>query len=195
MSCTACDYAAPLAWEGRPCPRCGLKLQTRKADSLVRTAALSIAALLLYLPANLYPMTASDRFGQDTHHRIIDGLRELFDAGLWPLGVIIFFTSIAIPLLKLVAMGWLIQSVLRRSRRRLKSKTLAYRLIDELGRWSNVDVFTLVVFVPLIQFDGLASARPELGGTAFSLVVFLTMCASRCFDPRLMWDAADTVKP
>jgi paraquat-inducible protein A len=191
ISCTACDYAAPRAWEGRPCPRCGLVLRTRKVDALVRTAALSAAALLLYFPANIFPMTGSVQLGHDTHHRIVDGLRELIDAGLWPLAIIVFCTSIAIPLLKLVAMGWFVQSVLSRSTRHLKLKTHLYRIVDELGRWSNVDVFTLVVFVPLIQFDGLATARPELGGTAFTLVVFLTMCASLAFDPRLMWDAAE----
>ncbi|WP_268760609.1 paraquat-inducible protein A [Caballeronia cordobensis] len=30
---------------------------------------------------------------------------------------------------------------------------------------------------------------PRPGATAFALVVFLTMAASRCFDPRMMWDA------
>jgi paraquat-inducible protein A len=191
LSCTACDYVMPLSSEGQPCPRCALTLRTRKPDAVVRAAALSLAALLLYLPANIYPMTSAFEVGQDTHHRIIDGVRELFQAGLWPLGIIIFCTSIAIPGFKLVGMGWFVSSVLTRSRRHLKLKTFIYKLIDELGRWSNVDVFTLVVFVPLIQFDGLASARPEQGGTAFSLVVTLTLAASRCFDARLMWDAAE----
>jgi paraquat-inducible protein A len=191
LSCTACDYVAPLSWEGRPCPRCALTLRARKTDAVVRAAALSLAALMLYIPANLYPMTSATEAGGDTHHRIVDGVRELFQAGLWPLAIIIFCTSIAIPLLKLLGMGWFIASVLRRSRRHLKLKTAIYKLIDELGRWSNVDIFTLVVFVPLIQFDGLASARPEPGGTAFTLVVTLTLAASRLFDPRLMWDVAE----
>jgi len=46
--------------------------------------------------------------------------------------------------------------------------------------------------VPLIRFDGLASAHTQPGATAFALVVFCTMAASRCFDSRLMWDAAET---
>jgi paraquat-inducible protein A len=191
LACTACDYVMPLSCEGQPCPRCALTLRARKTDAVVRAAALSLAALLLYIPANLYPMTSAFEAGSDTHHRIIDGVRELYQAGLWPLAVIIFCTSIVIPGLKLVGMGWFLASVHFRSRRHLKLKTALYKLIDELGRWSNVDVFTLVVFVPLIQFDGLASARAEPGGTAFTLVLTLTLAASRLFDPRLMWDAAE----
>lgn len=195
ISCTACDYAAPRDWEGRPCPRCALILRTRKTDAVVRASALSLAALALYLPANLYPMTSALELGNDTHHRIIDGVRELYQAGLWPLAVLIFCTSIAIPLAKLFAMGWFVLSIRRRSRRHLRLKTAVYKLVDELGRWSNMDVFTIVVFVPLIHFNELAAARPEPGGTAFSLVVFLTMAASRFFDPRLMWDAAEQAAP
>ena len=57
-----------------------------------------------------------------------------------------------------------------------------------MGRWSNVDVFTIAVFAPLMQFGALASARAAPGATAFILVVTLTMIASRTFDPRMLWD-------
>jgi len=190
LSCTACDLIAPVEHEGRPCPRCGLKLRKRKPDALSRATALSVAGFVLAFPANLYPMTTSVELGHDISHRIFDGVTELFKAGLWPLGILIFCTSIAIPFVKLAGMGWFVVSVLRRSNRHLRAKTFLYRLIDELGRWSNVDVFTIAAFVPLIQFDGLASSRAADGATAFALVVVLTMAASRAFDPRLMWDAA-----
>jgi paraquat-inducible protein A len=190
LSCTACDLVAPVEHAGRPCPRCALKLRKRKPDALARAMALSVAAFVLAFPANLYPMTISHQLGHDVSHRIIDGVSELFEAGLWPLGILIFGTSIAIPFMKLAGMAWFVASVLRRSDRHLRTKTFLYRLIDELGRWSNVDVFTIAAFVPLIRFDGLADARPADGATAFALVVILTMAASRAFDPRLMWDAA-----
>jgi paraquat-inducible protein A len=190
LSCTACDLIAPVEQEGHPCPRCALKLRKRKPDALARASALSVAGFVLAFPANLYPMTTSVELGHDVSHRIFDGVSELFDAGLWPLGILIFCTSIAIPFMKLAGMGWFVVSVLRRSHRHLRTKTFLYRLIDEIGRWSNVDVVTIAAFVPLIQFDGLASARAADGATAFALVVMLTMAASRFFDPRLMWDAA-----
>ncbi len=189
LSCTACDLIVPIALEGHPCPRCGLRLRTRKKDAVVRATALSLAALPLTVPANVYPMTISTQMGQDVAARIIDGVGDLFKVGLWPLGVLVFCTSIVIPVAKIAGMAWFIASVMRRSRRHLRVKAHLYRWIDELGRWSNVDVFTIAAFVPLIRFGDLASARPAPGATAFALVVFLTMMASRAFDPRLMWDA------
>lgn len=195
ISCTACDLVLPRQAEGRRCPRCRLTLRARKPDAVLRAGALTLAALALYLPANLFPMTSSIQLGAQHTRRVVDGVSELFQAGLWPLGLLIFGASITIPLLKLLGMGWFIYSVRFRSNRHLVLKTGLHRLIDELGRWSNIDVFTLVIFVPLIQFGGLASARPEPGALAFTLVVFLTMCASRVFDPRLMWDAAAAREP
>ncbi|HEY3786036.1 MAG TPA: paraquat-inducible protein A [Steroidobacteraceae bacterium] len=188
ISCTVCDLAFPIEAEGSPCTRCGACLRSRKADSQVRTAALLIAGFALYIPANYFPMSTDVQLGATVPHRIIDGIEELIRAGLWPLAVLIFCTSIAIPLLKLTGLGWLWLSVRMRSPRHRLWRTRLYRGIDEIGRWSNVDVFTIAVFIPALQFGRLASAHASLGAPAFLLVVVLTMLASQVFDPRTIWD-------
>ncbi|MGH8180064.1 MAG: paraquat-inducible protein A [Steroidobacteraceae bacterium] len=191
LACRFCDLVSCAAAEGSPCPRCGLTLSARKPNSMVRTAALVVAGLALFFPANLYPMSVDRQFGVLVPHRIVDGIRELFQAHLWPLGVLIFCTSIAIPLLKLAALSWFLISVWQGSRYRLVLKTRLCRLIDEVGRWSCIDVFTIAVFLPLMQFRGMVSTDAASGATAFLLVVVITMMASHTFDPRLLWDAAD----
>jgi paraquat-inducible protein A len=189
ISCEVCELVLPASAADSRCPRCRLPLAPRKPDAMIRPTALLIAGLALYFPANLYPMSTAMQAGRLVPHRIIDGVRELYQAGLWPLGIIIFCTSIAIPLIKILGLGGLLWSVQRRSSRRLVLKTRFYRFIDEIGRWSNVDVFTIAVFMPLMQFGALASAYAAWGATAFMLVVTLTMAASQTFDPRLLWDA------
>ena len=189
ISCTTCDLVLAAEAERTCCPRCGARLHARKPNASMFTLALVIAGFLLYFPANLYPMSTNEQIGRFESHRIIDGILELYRAGLWPLGILIFCTSIAIPLLKICGLGWLLLSVRRRSAQRLVLKTKLYRLIDEVGRWSNVDVFTIAVFVPLMQFRGLVSAHAAGGAPAFVAVVVLTMIACRLFDPRLLWDS------
>jgi paraquat-inducible protein A len=194
ISCTVCDLAIAARAEHERCPRCGARIYARKPSTYVRTLALVIAGFALYIPANLYPMNTNVQLGEVVKYRIIDGITDLFKAGFWPLGVLIFCTSIAIPLLKLLGLSWFLVSIRRRSTRSLVLKTRLSRLIDEIGRWSNVDVFTLAIFIPMIQFGGLATASAGIGGVAFILVVMLTMVASRIFDPRLLWDAAQAVR-
>ncbi len=188
-ACVACELVLPLEEQGGPCPRCGLRVSSRKPYAVMRTLALVLAGFVLYFPANVLPMSTDLQMGERVTHRIVDGISELFGAGLWPLGVLIFCTSIAIPLFKLAGLSWLMLSIWRGSGKALVLKTATHRIIDEIGRWSCIDVFTIAVFVPLLQFDGLLTSQAAPGAAAFLLVVVLTMFASRAFDPRLMWDA------
>ena len=188
LGCTTCDLVQPLASEGRRCPRCGARLRLRKPDAAAWTAALLVAALTLVLPANIYPMNVSNHLGQQVQYTIMTGIQDLFKAGLYPLGVLIFCTSILTPAVKIFALGWCVLSVWRRSRRHLVAKTRVLRVIAEMGRWSKTDPFAIVFFVPLIHFGPLGSEDAGWGATAFMMMSFLTMAASVTFDPRLMWD-------
>ncbi|MFI4884602.1 MAG: paraquat-inducible protein A [Steroidobacterales bacterium] len=190
LGCTTCDLVQPLSREGRRCPRCGAKLRARKLDAARWTAALLIAALVLIFPANIYPMNISDHLGQQVDYTIMTGVQDLFKAHLYPLGVLIFCTSILFPAAKIFALGWCVLSVWRGSRMRLVTKTKVLRVIAEMGRWSKTDPFAIVFFVPLVHFGSLGSEDAGWGATAFMMMTFLTMVASVTFDPRLMWDVA-----
>ncbi len=190
LSCTACDLVLPVSMEGEHCPRCHARLHTRKPDAMVRTVALLLAALILFFPSNFIPMNISTQLGQHVQYRIFDGVRALFGAGLWPLGIVIFCTSIVIPMAKILVGLWCTWSVWTGSSRHLVLKTKLFRAAAELGRWSQTDPFVIVFFVPLMNFGALASATPSWGAPAFMMMTFLTLLATESFDPRLMWDAA-----
>ena len=80
LSCTACDLIAPIEAEGSACARCGLRLRARKPDAVKRAIGFSLAALVLYAPANIYPMTITTQLGQETPRRIIDGVKDIIKA-------------------------------------------------------------------------------------------------------------------
>jgi paraquat-inducible protein A len=172
------------------CPRCGSSLHVRKPNSLARTWALSIAALVLYLPANIYPVLTFVQFGAGQPSTILGGVEELLDGGMWPLAALVFFASIAVPMLKLLGLGILLISTHRRATTRLRDRTVLYRIVEQVGRWSMIDVFMISILVALVQFGALVSINPGVGAIAFAGVVILTMFAAESFDPRLMWDAA-----
>src|SRR5579862_8271829 len=157
LSCTLCNLVVPLHDEGHPCPRCGNPLRARLPGVRARTLALLLAGLLLYIPANVFPMSITHFMGAQQSYRIIDGVMALFGAGLWPLGILISCTSIGVPVMKLLGLGYCLQSIYRRSSKRLVLKTRIYRLIDETGRWSNIDPFIIAVIVPLMHFHNLVT--------------------------------------
>jgi paraquat-inducible protein A len=195
IGCTTCDLVQPRSAEGCPCPRCGAKLAVRKPHASMRTAALLATAFILLFPANLYPMNINTQLGNQSGYTIFTGIYDLFRTGLWPLGALVFCTSILIPAVKIFAIGWCVLSVWLRSDRHLVAKTEVFRIVAETGRWSKTDPFAIVFFVPLMNFGALGSGSAGWGATAFILMTFVTMIASVTFDPRLMWDAARAAPP
>ncbi len=158
--------------------------------SLEATTALVIAGLVLYIPANVLPVLQIERYGSVQTNTILGGVIELVHYDLWPLAVIVFMASVVVPLAKLFGLAWLLWQTRRRSPRLLQERTRVYRLIDTIGRWSNIDVFMISILGALVQFGALERVRPERGALAFAGVVLITMVAAQCFDPRLMWRAA-----
>jgi len=154
-----------------------------------RAAAFTLAGVILYAPANLFPMATVPVGLEPSSYTVLQGVRDLFAAGLYGLGLLVLCASFAVPLIKLLGMGWLIGSVIGRSRRWLVAKTRLYTVVEEIGRWSMVDPLVIALFVPVIQFNAKLYGRAEPAATAFAGVVVLTMLATRMFDARLLWDA------
>ena len=190
FGCVACDLVVPAQSEGGRCPRCRQRLWRRRPAALSISLALTLGGMAFYPVANLYPLSILQSFAGDSPHRLYSAVEKLAGAHLWFLAGCVFTTSIAIPFVKLVGIVWLVVSVRTRSVRHLVLKTRTFRAIDELGRWSTMDIFTVAVYLPLIQFGQLAHAKIGIGLPALLAVVVLTMLASERFDPRLLWDAA-----
>lgn len=189
MSCVACNMTLPRSFLEKRCPRCWKRLHFRKPNSLHQTAALVIAGYVLYFPAYFYAMSYTLQPNGTKWHSIIQGVRELINAGYWELAVIIVFTSILIPLLKLVGLSWMLMTVHHPSSRFLVFRTRLYHVIHRIGRWSNVDPFIVALMAPLLSFRGIVEVHVGRAALPFILVVTFTMLAARSFDPRLMWDA------
>lgn len=174
----------------RRCPRCGARLEPRRPGSIAVTAAFSIAGFVLYLPANLLPVLTITRLGRSEAYTIIGGVRDLAEAGLWPLALLVLVASIVVPLLKLAGLTWFLVAIRLRSALLLRQRTALHRFVDYLGRWSNIDVFVVAIATALVQFGTISAVEPGPGIASFAAVVVLTMIAAHTFDPRLMWDAA-----
>ena len=190
VTCPACDLVLPVEAEGAPCPRCRAVVHARKPSALMRGAALTLAGLVLYLPANLYPIATLPIGLTPTRYTVLEGVKDLVQSGLLGLAALVFTASFAIPFLKLAGMGVCVAAVLRPSNKHLVFKTRVYRLVEEIGRWSMVDPFVIACFVPVTRYNSLLYGRAETAAPFFAGVVVLTMIAADRFDPRLMWDAA-----
>ncbi len=185
--CHSCGLVEPVAL-GR-CRRCDASLHLRKPNSLQRTWAFTIAAVLLYFPANLLPvLQVLSAVKGDQKSTIISGVIQFWQEGDYPVALIIFTASVMIPMLKILAIVWLCLATSHG--RHPVGTTRLYRVTEFIGRWSMVDVFVVAILVGVVQLGSVMSIHPGAGAVAFAGVVILTMLAAMSFDPRLIWDAA-----
>jgi len=174
------------------CPHCRAPLarvQRRRRNT--RAAALLLAAAILYVPANRFPIFYVELLGQAESDTIFQGIIELFASDMGWVGVVVFFASILVPLLKILGLFGLLIAAERRADGHRVGRTQLYRVIEGVGRWSMIDVFVVSLLISLVQFGSLASFAPGSGAACFALVVVLTMLAVRSFDPRSIWDGEE----
>jgi len=190
IGCATCGLInRPDADTRKPrCKRCHERLHLRYPHSLQRTWALLAAAIVMYIPANLYPIMTTTSLGNESPSTIIGGVVELIQMGSWPIALVIFVASVIVPVGKLVALVWLCLVVSRSSELNAHNRTVIYRVTEFIGRWSMVDVFVVAILAALIRAGSLMSITPGPAALAFGGVVVLTMLAAMMFDPRLIWD-------
>lgn len=192
LACETCEMVSAADGHGpHRCPRCASALHARKPNSIARCWALVIAAAILYIPANLYPVLTVVQMGSGQPSTILGGVEELVAARMYPLAAVVFFASIMVPMLKLVGLVILLVTTQLRRPERLIDRVRLYRIVTVVGRWSMIDIFMESILVALVQFGAIVTIEPGVGAVAFAAVVILTIFAAEYFDPRTMWDAAN----
>lgn len=153
------------------------------APSAERTAAVALAAFILYWPAVLLPILELERLGHRHRSSIVSGTFELLAHGNWFVGIVVLLFSIVLPLVKIVLLLEL--SLVNLLRRRHKAVT--YRIVEHVGKWSMMDVLLLAFLVMLVKLGDLVEFHFGPAVIAFVLCVALSMLASALFDPHSIW--------
>jgi paraquat-inducible protein A len=189
MACHICGLVQRLpdelkALEAR-CVRCDTLIHRHVPNSRARTMAFALAALVLYIPANLYPVMTMDTMGRHSENTVWAGVVSLCQEGMWFVGGVVFVASILVPVLKLLGLFFL---ALNGGRYWPRAGSWIFKAISRIGPWAMLDVFLLAVAVALIKFGKFGRVAAGPGIIAFTAVVVLTILASSSFDPRLIWN-------
>ena len=150
--------------------------------------AFLIAASILYVPANIFPIMTTEQFGTPMDSTIVGGVILLWNMGSYPIALIIFIASVLVPIGKIFSIAVLCWTVTREHQTSLRQRTNLYRITELIGKWSMVDVFVVAILVALIQITGIIVIKPGSAALAFAGMVVLTMLSAISFDPRMIWD-------
>jgi paraquat-inducible protein A len=193
--CHSCGRACDATDHPQQCDRCGASLHAIKPDSLTRTWAYLLAALILYVPANLLPVMNTSMLGSGADSTIISGVLEFWGAGAWDIAAIIFIASIGVPAIKFGALTLLLITSQRGSSWACRQRSTLFRFVELVGYWSMLDVLVVALVAALVKFDALGDIEPRVGILFFGMVVVFTMLSAMSFDPRLIWRTAPATAP
>ena len=153
-----------------------------------RTMALLIAAAVMFLPANLYPIMVTTYIGSPTGSNIVDGVVSLWGMGSWFVALVVVSASLFIPVFKIISLCYLLVKVTAVGVWRPRALSTLFRIVELIGKWSMIDVFVVIIMSATVRMGNLLTIDPGFAIVAFCLVVMVTMFATSSFDERLIWD-------
>ena len=187
--CRVCGRIEDMATAAR-CGRCGRKLRLpNPRGSAERSLAWLMTAVILYIPANVLPVMYVSGIGGGAESTIYGGIVEFWRSGSFGLALLIFGASVAVPITKFVALGWLIAMTLLNSSAAPAQRARLYHFVEFIGYWSMLDVVVVALTCCLVRFGSLAIAEPRPGIVFFCAVVVITMISAFSFDERSIWAA------
>lgn len=185
VCCTRCLYFRPNTQ--RECDICGSVLFDRRPRSVFISFCFLLAAILLYVPANLLPIMISSDPTSKMVNTIMNGIIYMWQDGDRLISVIIFCFSIVVPTLKIISMLILLFSAKVYPVISVEKLSLQYRLTEAVGAWSMVDIFVIIILMTAFHTP-IANVMPGPAAFYFCMVVILTMLSAYFFDIRLIWD-------
>lgn len=186
VGCAECGHVYP---RGTPhCDLCGTPLVSRDRASLQKVWAWLLAGMVVYIPANVYPMLRTSTLGKTQESTIVGGVFDLIDHGSIGVALIVFVASVVIPVSKFIAIAYLALRV-KSGKPGTSIHLHLYELVEFIGRWSMIDVFVVAILSALVQLNFVATINPGIAAVSFALSVAFTMISANSFDPKLIWDA------
>ena len=189
IACHACDGAhriVPLPAGGKAlCGRCGGLLYRNLPRSIDHSAALYLAALILFLLANTFPFVAL-RYGDRVEQSLlISGAFALQKAGMGELGLLVLLTSVVFPFLTICGMLYLLLPL--RFGVRPAWMTPVWRVVRAISPWSLIGVFMLGLLVSVVKLQDLATIIPGIAFYALVGLLVVSSAAAASFDPAAVW--------
>ena len=171
------------------CLRCGAVLYRQKQNSLDRTCTIALAALILYILANVYPFMTFKLEGRVQDNTMLTGVFELASGGSWGLAAAIGFTSIVAPLLHILGLLYVLLPLkLQRLPWRLAS---TFRVVELLRPWAMLEVYLLGVLIAILKLSELATIELGVAFYAFIGLIVLTTLAAASLDADLIWEVLE----
>jgi paraquat-inducible protein A len=187
--CEHCDSlyeALPLkAGESAHCLRCKALLGRGHRLTIEQLLALTIAAALFFLFANLFPVISINMKGLTNEVTLWESVEALAQGRITLIALVAGLSIIFAPLLQIALLFWVLLHA-QKGQIAPGFKT-CMRALEHLRPWSMLEVCMLGILVAIIKLSGMLDVHPGVGLWAMAmLMVLILLIANR--DIRRLWD-------
>jgi paraquat-inducible protein A len=168
------------------CGRCGRVLVGPATGRVDAPLALSVAALLLLIPAYTAPLLIVSTFGAVRETWLPSAVFGMWRDGFPSLGLLIAAFSIVLPILFLTL---LIRVLVGLHRGRVAGLGSLYRWIKHLRPWVMIEVYLVGGFVAYSRIKVVANVDVAMGGWCLIAATLVLMLAITQLDDRTVWEA------
>jgi|SRR5579884_2853979 len=189
IACHECDLLqrdVPLAEGGTArCRRCGGFLHRHSSDSIERTLAYAVAAVVLFVLANAFPIVAMEAQGNRNETSLYSAVVMLWNQDVTSVAALVAVTTLLMPALTLSIMLYILLPL----QVGYVPSGLAplLRFLESIRPWGMVEVFMLGVLVSLVKLTHFADVIPGIGLWSFAVLIVLLAAAAAAFNSYEVW--------
>lgn len=191
IACHECDLLMRHPHVGEEqkacCPRCGYEMLVHRSHMRRRSMALVLTALMLFVPANFLPIMSLNLLGQNAVDTVWSGVVGLYNSGMQGVALVVFFCSMAVPLLKLICQFLVLLSLPVRAMRPLGIQI--YRAYHHLREWGMLEVYLFGILVSMVKLMDMAEVHLGFGIVCFVGLMLTQVWLEVTMSPHQVWDA------
>jgi paraquat-inducible protein A len=189
IACRECDLlqrevALPRGGVAH-CRRCGAVLYRDSPDSLDRTLALSLAAAILFLLANSFPILGIELQGNRSAVNLLGAVHSIWNQEMKLIALLVLTTTILIPAFELAMMIYLLLPL--KFRQMPPGVALTLRLLQSIRPWGMVEIFMLGVLVALVKLSHDFIIIPGVALWSFGGLTLTLAAVASSFNARDLW--------
>lgn len=192
IACEHCDSVykryALLPGELARCEQCAATLYRANRLDVERWLALTIAAAVVFVIANAFPVIRVSIQGLHNEATLWQSVAALAHGPAAPIAVPTALSIIVVPFTQIALLVWVL--TFARAGRRSPGFAAAMRMLQALRPWSMIEVGLLGILVSVIKLSSFLQVAPGAGIWATAaLMVLITLIASR--DLHWLWQLTE----
>lgn len=167
------------------CPRCGHVLYKQKHNTISKSMAYTLTALICFYPAVTESIMILKMSGLSQEQSLISGARVLLQEQYYLVAILTFLSSMVVPLFRLLLLFYVTFSI---SINYFHINMLwSFRLFHHMEEWGMLDVYMLGIIVSVVKLLSMAEIYPGFGLWAYAGLLLSSILATTALNPHEVW--------